>query len=164
MLLVPTILSESKIHGIGVFAAREIKTGQPVWRFDSRCDFRRDDFPDWLEKFVFRDSAGSALDGDSARFMNHADSPNLIAAAGGLVAAFYILSGDELTVDYNSPESLCELGPAQSNAKFAMIEQAILDFWSKDDEAFRRSIHMDGCDREISAHQLAKFIREKVRP
>lgn len=109
MLLVPTIINDSPIHGIGVFAAREILAGERVWKFDTRCDFRRDDFPHWLHKFVFRDAEGAALDGDNARFINHSDRPNLIPEGAELIAAHIIPNSTEMTVDYNSPDSRCEL-------------------------------------------------------
>lgn len=109
MLLVPTMISDSPIHGLGVFAAREINKGELVLRYDPRCDFRRDDFPEWLRKFVFHDSRGNALDGDNARFINHSDHPNLISYGDDLVAAGPIPNGAEMTVDYNSPHSFCEL-------------------------------------------------------
>ena len=38
MLLVPTRLAQSAIHGFGVFAAEPIKTGAPVWRFAPGLD------------------------------------------------------------------------------------------------------------------------------
>lgn len=111
MLLIPTILGDSLIHGLGVFVMRDVKKGEVIWRFDHRCDFRRDDFPEWLGRFVFRDSQGTALDGDNGRFINHSDSPNLIPEGNDLISARIIYYGDELTVDYSSPESLCELKP-----------------------------------------------------
>lgn len=109
MILIPTILGDSLIHGLGVFVMRDVKKGETIWRFDSRCDFRRDDFPEWLERFVFSDSEGIGLDGDNGRFINHSESPNLISQGNDLVAACVIYYGDELKVDYNSPDSLCKL-------------------------------------------------------
>lgn len=109
MLLIPTIVRDSEIHGLGVFCSEDIKKDQLVWRFDPRCDFRMSIFPDWLKKFVFKDSEGAALDGDNARFMNHSENANLYASARDLKARSFIPSGSELTVDYQSPESICHL-------------------------------------------------------
>lgn len=112
MLLIPTIIQESTIHGLGVFASRYIQFGETVWIFDIRVDFRRAEFPEFLKPFVFRDSEGMGMDGDNARFMNHSLTPNLISAESNkLIANCLINFGDELTVDYNNPESLCEINP-----------------------------------------------------
>jgi len=111
MLTIPTYLAESTIHGLGLFAGRSIQQGELVWRFDDRCDFRRDDFPKWLQRFVFTDSIGSALDGDNARFMNHSDDPNTFSDRDimELFAARPIKAGNEITVDYHCENSKCDL-------------------------------------------------------
>jgi len=109
MFLIPTILQDSTIHGLGVFASRDLQPGELVWRFDARCDFRRHDFPEWLKKFVFTDALGPGLDGDNARFLNHAEEPNLIDDGDDLVTARFVPKGEELTLNYRSPNSRCEL-------------------------------------------------------
>lgn len=105
MLKVPSILGESGIEGIGVFVTCDVKKGTTVWTFSEAVDFRRGDFPDWLAKYVFTDSTVAAIDGDNARFISHADSPNLISSGPDLVAARDLTAWEELTVDYNDPES-----------------------------------------------------------
>lgn len=109
MLKIPSIVGPSNIEGVGVFATSDVRKGGEVWSFDERVDFRRTDFPDWLKKYTFTDSKGVAMDGDNARFMNHSDAPNLISSEGSLIAAVDILAWEELTVNYNDPESKCAL-------------------------------------------------------
>jgi SET domain-containing protein len=116
MLMVPTELRPSRIHGVGVFSLKPIKKGKIVWHFDSRVDrvYAPDEvnsLPDvftdmlqiygyWLEKnelFV--------LMGDFARFVNHSIKPNLRAlgpAFDDWRAARDIKAGEELTVDYRA--------------------------------------------------------------
>lgn len=119
MLLVPSSLHESPIHGVGVFCALGILQGETVWKFDDRVDFRRDDFPNWLSIFVCSDRNGNLLDGDNARFINHSDTPNLVANEDELIAARMIKSGEELTCDYRDHNSLCKL-PSENNTLIPM--------------------------------------------
>jgi uncharacterized protein len=114
MLMVPTELRKSTIHGIGAFSLKPIKKGKIVWHFDTRVDrvysvdevnSMPDVFTDPLcvygywheEKELF------VLHGDFARFVNHSKKPNLLAqgpAFDDWVAARDIKAGEELTVDY----------------------------------------------------------------
>ncbi|MFW6079231.1 MAG: SET domain-containing protein [Gemmatimonadota bacterium] len=119
MLLVETRLAPSSIHGIGIFADRFIPEGTTVWAFVSGFDLVVD--PDELSrlseparrqfrKYSYLDPhlRKYVLCFDDARFMNHADEPNLLdtpTSAEGMgvtVAARDIEAGEELTCDYST--------------------------------------------------------------
>jgi hypothetical protein len=117
MLLVPTRLGTSAIHGLGVFAATPIAAGTAVWRFDPRFDRVIDcaslgacdeQVRRMLAHYAYRIDEGDGrlvyyLCADDARFMNHDEAPNCIErpeAPGINLAARDIAPGEELTCDY----------------------------------------------------------------
>jgi SET domain-containing protein len=116
MLLVPTRLAPSAIHGFGVFAAAQIAQGTPVWRFARGLDmeFRPDivpTLPAHVREFfahygyLDRNVQRIILCFDDARFVNHSDAPNVATDYAqdpyGLdVALRDIAAGEELTMDY----------------------------------------------------------------
>lgn len=116
MMLVRTELRASSIHGIGVFLTEHVRSGQPIWRFDSRIDrvYSDDevrDFPELLQEFLRTYSTLHAelkmwvLCGDNGRHFNHSDRPNtrsLGIAFGDDVAAHDLPAGTELTSDYRT--------------------------------------------------------------
>jgi SET domain-containing protein len=117
MMLVPTRLGQSPIHGLGVFAAEPIPAGARVWEFTPGWDVEHDaaavarlppHVRAFLDHFGYVDPR---LDGhlvlcfDNARFMNHSNAPNVgpnyeLEAHGPDFALADIAAGDELTVDY----------------------------------------------------------------
>ncbi len=111
MLLVKTMLKPSKIHGIGVFAAQNIRKGTVVWKFNPAIDkkFSEDEialFPEVARKQVihysYRDAKGQmVLCGDDARFFNHSDSPSCNDPdEETTIATRDIKEGEELTSNY----------------------------------------------------------------
>ena len=115
MLLVPTTLKESAIHGIGLFAAQPIKKGTVIWRLDRPIDQFLEDADlerlseparQMMFKYSYLDPVlkKRVLCGDDARYMNHSESPNcddrMDANGGVTVAARDIAAGEELTCDY----------------------------------------------------------------
>jgi SET domain-containing protein len=120
MLLVPTRLAPSAIHGLGVFAAAPIAQGTPVWRFAKGLDmeFSPDIVPTlpvhvqqffahygYLDRGVQR----IILCFDDARFVNHSDTPNVATDYArdpyGLdVALRDIAAGEEITMNYDEFE------------------------------------------------------------
>lgn len=88
MLLVPTFVKESGIHGLGVFAAEDIPKGTVIWRFQEGFDtvipaIALADFPEctraFIKKYGYRDRAhpdGYVMCNDDSRFMNHAVPSN----------------------------------------------------------------------------------------
>ncbi len=116
MLLVPTRLAPSQIHGLGVFAVAPIAKGTPVWRFEKGLDmeFAPDiaaRLPEHVRAFfsrygyLDRNLNRLILCFDDARFVNHSDTPNVATDYArdphGLdVALRDIAAGEELTMDY----------------------------------------------------------------
>lgn len=117
MLLVRTRLSQSRIHGIGLFADEPITKDTIIWRFDPRIDIRIS--PEQLEalswpaqeqmrRYSYREKHSGlyVLCGDDARFFNHSDTPNCIDLYDGVdaditIALRDIEPGEELTCDYS---------------------------------------------------------------
>ncbi len=112
MLLVPTYLGPSTIHGVGLFAAAPIARGETVWKFDSWLDRIYDDalvtrmpreMQAHLETYGYRRNGMIYLCGDDARFTNHADEPNLMETPDTRsIAARAIAQDEELTEDYRA--------------------------------------------------------------
>jgi len=124
MLLVPTRLSQSPIHGLGVFALAPIAASMPVWRFERGLDmeFSPDivtTLPEHVQTFfshygyLDRNVGRIILCFDDARFVNHSDAPNVATDYAqdpyGLdVALRDIAAGEELTMDYANFEQTSE--------------------------------------------------------
>ena len=120
MLLVPVRVGPSPIHGLGVFAVHAIARGTLVWRFTPGFDLDLD--PAELERqpehfrkvllhygYLDKRLQRYILCCDDARFINHADAPNLASdhaqdRYGVDVAARDIAAGEELTIDYGLVE------------------------------------------------------------
>lgn len=115
MLLIPTFLAPSAIHGIGLFAAAPIPAGTPVWRLDAGIDLDVDEAALartstvaqlQVQRYAYADPVRRVrvLCADDARFFNHSDEPNCRDApeSDGLVtiAVRDIADGEELTWDY----------------------------------------------------------------
>jgi SET domain-containing protein len=116
MLLVPTRLAPSSIHGFGVFALAPIAKGTAVWRFQKGLDMEfRPDIADGLPEhvrtffahygYLDRNVNRIILCFDDARFVNHSDTPNVATdyaqdSYGLDVALRDIAAGEELTMDY----------------------------------------------------------------
>ena len=126
MLLVPTRLASSPIHGLGVFAVAPIAQGTPVWRFAEGLDMAFDPaivdgLPEHVRTFfshygyLDRNMRRIILCFDDARFVNHSDTPNVATDYAqdpfGLdVALRDIAAGEELTMDYAGFEEQSERG------------------------------------------------------
>ena len=120
MLLVPTRLAQSAIHGLGVFAVAPIAKGTAIWRFASGLDMEFDPaivdtLPAHVQTFfshygyLDRNMKRIILCFDDARFVNHSDTPNVATdyaqdAYGLDVALRDIAAGEELTMDYGGFE------------------------------------------------------------
>jgi uncharacterized protein len=116
MLLVKTYLAESRIHGIGLFAAQRIPKGTVVWRLEPTLDLELTEAQiealapparEQIRKYTYLDLVRGTyiLCGDDARFFNHDEAPNCHdfpdADGGTTVAARDIAEGEELTSDYS---------------------------------------------------------------
>lgn len=118
MLLVPTEVKPSEIHGLGLFATEFIRKGTIVQKFCEPFDtkFKPRDLNDLygmaLDYFLdhaygIENGRGGykywVLCGDNARFLNHSDTPNLVDCPDFYesdMAARDIKPGEELTVNY----------------------------------------------------------------
>jgi len=114
MMLVRTYLSNSKIEGIGIFAAEPIKAGDVIWRLDPKFDvlFTESDIeelPPHMQDFISRyfyphlkQPGVWVLESDNGRFMNHSESPNTdFSPFEEGFAIRDIAAGEELLWDYN---------------------------------------------------------------
>lgn len=117
MLLVPHYVDRSAIEGLGLYCARDLRAGEPVYRHDGRfvmvlTDAEVRALPEPMREMVLRYSyrgrGRERLSGamyycaDDARFMNHADEPSTLwqPDSGDYVAARDLPAGSELTCDY----------------------------------------------------------------
>ena len=122
MILVPTRVAASGIHGNGLFAAVDLPKGTPFYRFVPGFDQALSPeawatLPEpargFARHFTYfdRDSNRMILSGDDARFMNHSERPNTGVPAGIDFADNEpvltrtlrdIAAGEELTCDYRA--------------------------------------------------------------
>lgn len=113
MFLIPTYLSESSIHGIGVFAATPIPAGTRIWEFHEGVDWKitpeeMDRFPEpyrsRLRTYCYLGDDGLyVFCGDNGKFMNHSETPNCDDPEGRYtITNRDIAAGEELTCDYRT--------------------------------------------------------------
>lgn len=113
MFRVPTYLTRSPIHGLGVFTPVFIPRATLIWSFDPDIDWSLspediERFPsvyrDRLKSYCYLDENGAyILCGDNARFMNHSEEPNCDDwTTGSTIAHRDIQPHEELTCDYRA--------------------------------------------------------------
>jgi uncharacterized protein len=113
MFLIPTYLSRSPIHGLGVYTPQRIPAGTLIWQFDEAADWKirpeeMERFPEpyqeRLRAYCYLSEEGVyVLCGDNAKFMNHSDNPNCDDTGGQFTIALRdIEPGEELTCDYST--------------------------------------------------------------
>lgn len=128
MLLVKTKVKQSAIAGVGLFADEDIKEGTPVWQFTpetcsvltkeqiqaftSSFHKTEKEIMQYLLTYSYYQAKlnGVILCLDDGRFVNHSETPNLIAPlnmASGMgwqysIASRDIKKGEELTEDYRT--------------------------------------------------------------
>jgi len=111
MLLVPSYVAKSNIHGVGVFAATFIPKDTRVWEFTEGVDMviprqGLDAFPEpfrtWLRMYCYAHEEGLyILCGDNAKFMNHSPEANCDDSTRVYTTTRRdIAPGEELTCDY----------------------------------------------------------------
>jgi SET domain-containing protein len=112
MMLVPTYVATSSIHGLGLFAAQPIAAGSVIWRFAPGLDQvippeRLAGLPaparEFLDRYGFESAffpGGLLLSFDDTRFINHADDANIDNSGAESIARRDIAAGEELTCDY----------------------------------------------------------------
>lgn len=112
MLLVPTYLALSPLHGVGVFAAAPIARGTRMWERHPELDpiiplETIQALPEVAQAFFRRyayDSpqfpGGMVLGFDNSRFINHSTDPNTDNSGAVTVARRDIAKDEEITCDY----------------------------------------------------------------
>lgn len=117
MLLVPTYLSSSSVHGIGVFAAAPIPKGTLMWEFVDGIDYILSDaqvaaMPPKAQEFALEYGyycphfpGGLVMSSDNSRYLNHSDTPNTENSTDKAYALRDIAAHEEITCDYMD---LCE--------------------------------------------------------
>ncbi len=83
MFTIKTVLKESSIHGLWVFANEFVATGDIIWRFSKEIDkiFSKEEF-DKLSanerSYIYYNELEwwYVLCGDDAKYTNHSDDPN----------------------------------------------------------------------------------------
>ncbi len=115
MLLIKTIIKESPIAGLGLFADEFIPKGTVIWKLNPLIDkiipvSETASFTalerEFLEKYAYREGDNLILCSDNGRYFNHSSHPNtldLIDERGSVsVAKKDIEAGEELVSDYAS--------------------------------------------------------------
>ena len=116
MMLIPTRVRPSLIHGMGLFAVEKICQGTPVWKFQPGFDreFVLDQvsqLPEAAQRhlrwygYVSKTTGNVILNGDLTCFMNHSEFPNTGVPGSSpdesvTRALQDIQSGEELTCNY----------------------------------------------------------------
>jgi len=112
MIIVPTYLNKSEIHGFGVFANDFIPQGAKVWEFNPTFDitFTEQQFEALppatraeIEIHLYQPEPGGLLYYESTmgKYMNHSREPNVDFSEIGVGwATRDIQAGEELTCDY----------------------------------------------------------------
>ncbi|TNF38765.1 MAG: SET domain-containing protein-lysine N-methyltransferase [Gammaproteobacteria bacterium] len=112
MIIVPTYLDKSPIHGFGVFAKQAIARGDIVWEFNPLFDIRFsqeefDKLPESakqeIEIHLYQPEENGLLYYESTmgKYMNHSREPNVDFSNVGLgIATRDVAAGEELTCDY----------------------------------------------------------------
>jgi SET domain-containing protein len=133
MMLIPTRVLPSGIHGLGLFAVEGVRRGAAIWRFEPGFDqvfspaqlaVLPPEAQRHLRWFAFQDAGGGwVLSGDHACFMNHSPAPNTGAPPNAnaptvTTALRDIAAGEELTCDYFAfdAEARGKLGPGGANS------------------------------------------------
>jgi uncharacterized protein len=116
MMMVDTVLKQSRIHGLGVFLVEPVERGQLIWRFDARVDrvytpAEVASLPAHIQRYLRTYSTWHAqsglyvLCGDNGRYFNHSEAPSTVSNAisfGEDHAARDLAAGEELTSDYRT--------------------------------------------------------------
>ncbi|HZH27183.1 MAG TPA: SET domain-containing protein-lysine N-methyltransferase [Azospirillaceae bacterium] len=112
MMLVPTYLKQSPIHGLGLFAAEPIPKGTAMWRYQEGVDIMIPlplvaTLPDLAQAYLRRYAyetpqfpGGLILNFDNSRFINHSTDPNTDNTGEVTVARRDIAKDEEITCDY----------------------------------------------------------------
>lgn len=99
----PIRVARSPLHGRGVFAARDLRKGERIGRFEGVPTRRDGAHVLWCEAAAGRWVARRGT--NALRFVNHGTSPNAEFVGWDLVARRRIRAGDEILVDYGAGDA-----------------------------------------------------------
>lgn len=112
MLLIPTYIAPSSVHGVGVFAQDFIPKGTCLWEFNPALDqiISKETLASmpaearaYVEEYGYESEhfpGGLVLNFDNSRFLNHNDFPNTENKSDRAYALRDIQPGEEITCDY----------------------------------------------------------------
>lgn len=115
--MVHTVLKNSPLHGIGLFADQFIQTGTVTWEYNPKFDtsFSEEDIKEMSEParkqflhyaYLDHEQKKYILCFDDQRFINHSsDNSNIASTPNKDVAARDIQKGEELICNYQHFES-----------------------------------------------------------
>ncbi len=98
------LVKKSKIQGKGVFAARDLKKGKIVMKWDTSIVLIKKDalkIPLNQRKYLVASGKTYILAQSPEKFLNHSCIPNLVAKNHCDIAIRNIHKGEELTTDYS---------------------------------------------------------------
>jgi len=142
LLLIRTKIKESPIHGVGCFASEAATAGSIVWRLDPRIDLAftaaeilatPPAFQVFMVQYASKDGGQDryVYCADNARFINHAEEPNLVHNADTSATLIFarrdIEPGEELTLDYRFVDDPDEAGNILTELGVAFGEPDYLD-------------------------------------
>ena len=142
MLLIPTRIATSPIHGVGCFACEAVEMGTTVWEFNAQLDLVLSRaqilaMPRTVQLFMVQYASKDigqdryVYCADNARFINHSASPNMVhnadTSATAIFARTNIAAGDELTLDYRYVDDPHEAGNVLTEIGLAFGEGDHLD-------------------------------------
>lgn len=114
MMLIPTFLAISDIHGVGLFSRGPVVKGTKVWEHLPGLEVVIDpalmpSYPETVQLYLKRycyphplEKGMWVLDGDNGRFYNHSETPNCEFKQPMVGYALRdIAEGEELTCNYS---------------------------------------------------------------
>lgn len=108
-----TELAPSRIHGIGVFATGDVKTGEVIARYKAKPVNRASRYVGWSET-VEEHTQHYEITG-KLKFLNHACRPNADLVHTNLMALRPIRAGQEITIGYG--DGKCQHESAQDERR-----------------------------------------------
>lgn len=105
------VIKKSKIHGKGVFAARDFKKGEVVLRWDLSNRIKKKDIiklPEQIRKNIYYYRGKYIIPTSPGKYFNHSCNANTFAKNACDIARRNIKKGEEITVNYSN-ETIIDL-------------------------------------------------------
>jgi SET domain-containing protein len=103
------IVKESKIHGKGVFAARDFKKGESITKWDTSRTMTKEELQNASKedkRYITVMNGKTVVMQEPERYVNHSCNPNTIIKNFSDVARRDIKTGEEITGNYLEEGSL----------------------------------------------------------